>query len=56
MSMQPISDPSETPAEMPLPAPCRTLQVAAPLRWLRLGWADMKRAPRLSLTYGFVLM
>jgi len=56
MSMQPLSDPSETPAEMPFPAPCRTLQVAAPLRWLRLGWADMKRAPRLSLTYGFVLM
>jgi hypothetical protein len=56
MSMQPLSDPSETPAEMPFPAPCRTLQTSAPLRWLRLGWADMKRAPRLSLTYGFVLM
>ena len=26
------------------------------MRWLRLGWADMTRAPRLSLTYGAVLM
>jgi uncharacterized membrane protein len=37
-------------------APCRTLELSAPLRWLRLGWADMMRAPRLSLTYGTVLM
>ena len=36
--------------------PCRTLDTAAPLRWLRLGWADMKRAPRLSLAYGLALM
>lgn len=55
MSTQPLSDPSEAPAATPFPAPCHALQVAAPLRWLRLGWADITRAPRLSLTYGFVL-
>lgn len=41
---------------MPFVAPCRTLEMTAPLRWLRLGWNDMLRAPRLSLTYGTVLM
>ena len=56
MSIQPLSDPAETPVERPFPAPCRTLKMSAPLRWLRLGWADITRAPRLSLTYGFVLM
>jgi len=30
--------------------------MSAPLRWLRLGWADMVRAPRLSLAYGAALM
>ncbi len=56
MSMPSVSNPSKTPAETPFPAPCRTLSPLAPLRWLRLGWADLTRAPRLSLTYGFVLM
>jgi uncharacterized membrane protein len=41
---------------MPFVAPCRKLELTAPLRWLRLGWADMARAPRLSLTYGAALM
>jgi uncharacterized membrane protein len=40
---------------MPFVAPCRTLDIGAPMRWLRLGWQDMKRAPRLSLTYGGAL-
>jgi len=56
MSPQPSSESTEKPAEKPFPAPCHSLSVLAPLRWLRLGWADMLRAPRLSLTYGFVLM
>ena len=56
MPTQPISNPSETPAEMPFPVPCRTLALTAPLHWLRLGWADITRAPRLSLSYGLVLM
>jgi uncharacterized membrane protein len=56
MSTQPVSDTPQSSENMPFVAPCRTLGLAAPLRWLRLGWADMVRAPRLSLTYGAVLM
>lgn len=41
---------------MPFVAPCRTIELAAPLRWLRLGWSDLTRAPLLSLTYGVALM
>ncbi|MFO0448574.1 MAG: DUF2189 domain-containing protein [Pseudomonadota bacterium] len=37
---------------LPFAAPCRRLEARAPLRWLRLGWHDLKRAPRQSLTYG----
>ncbi|MGA7179578.1 MAG: DUF2189 domain-containing protein [Thiobacillaceae bacterium] len=57
MSMPSASNQPQTPPEeMPFVAPCRTLQPSAPLRWLRLGWADLIRAPRLSLAYGLVLM
>jgi uncharacterized membrane protein len=41
--------------DLPFVAPCKTLDIIAPLRWLRLGWMDLTRAPRLSLIYGFVL-
>jgi len=53
VSTLPVSDPS--PDALPFVAPCRALDRAAPLRWLRLGWADLRRAPRLSLTYGLAL-
>lgn len=43
------------PAELPFVAPCRTLGMDAPWRWLILGWKDLKRAPGQSLTYGLVL-
>lgn len=56
MATPPASDAPQLPENMPFAAPCRTLEMAAPLRWLRLGWADMVRAPRLSLTYGLALM
>ncbi len=56
MSTLPVSDTPPSPENMPFVAPCRTLDMSAPLRWMRLGWADMKRAPRLSLTYGLALM
>ena len=42
-------------ADMPFVAPCRTLDMLAPLRWLRLAWLDITRAPLISLTYGFAL-
>lgn len=56
MSTLPVSESPQPPENMPFVAPCRTLDMAAPLRWLRLGWDDMKRAPHLSLTYGLALM
>lgn len=40
----------------PLVAPCRTVTTNAPFRWLSKGWNDFKRVPRLSLTYGIVMM
>jgi len=40
----------------PLVAPCRAIGIDAPFRWLRKGWEDFKRVPRLSLGYGIVMM
>lgn len=56
MSTLPVSDPAESPENLPFVVPCRTLDRTAPLRWLRLGWGDLRRAWRLSLAYGFALM
>lgn len=41
---------------LPFMAPARDLDAAAPLRWLRLGWADLVHAPRQSLAYGAVIV
>ncbi len=40
----------------PLFYPSRRLEMTAPLRWLRKGWEDLKRAPGPSLVYGFSLV
>lgn len=56
MSSPSAADAPQSPENMPFAAPCRTLDTTAPLRWLRLGWADLTRAPRLSLSYGLALM
>ncbi len=47
----------EQPEESPLPfvAPCRQLTIGAPLRWLRLGFADYCRACTQSICYGLCL-
>jgi uncharacterized membrane protein len=37
---------------LPFVAPCRNLPTWAPLGWVRQGWADIKAAPLLSLSYG----
>jgi uncharacterized membrane protein len=42
--------------ELPFVAPCNKLKVDAPIRWLRLGWADIKKAPKQSLTYGLIIV
>lgn len=55
MSTSTEQDTPQPPENMPFVAPCRTLETGAPLRWLRLGWADLTRAPRLSLAYGLVM-
>lgn len=36
--------------------PCRSLAWSAPFRWLRLGWADLCRAPRLSAAFGLAIV
>jgi len=49
-------DHEEQEALEPLFYPSNTLDMAAPLRWLQLGWNDLKRAPGPSLVYGFGLV
>lgn len=44
------------PDALPFCAPCKKLDTLAPLNWLKLGWQDLKRAPRQSLTYGGVML
>lgn len=34
----------------------RTIRPDQPWRWLEAGWADMRRVPGISLTYGFVFL
>ena len=41
---------------LPFVAPCRNLDMGAPKRWVKLGIADLKRAPQKSLTYGLAAM
>jgi len=43
------------PSSMPFVAPCNTLDIHAPFRWLRKGWQDILIAPKQSLIYGFVM-
>ena len=40
----------------PFVVPCATLRLDAPRRWLQLGWQDLRRAPRLSVVFGVVIM
>jgi len=40
----------------PIVAPCRTIPYSAPFKWLAKGWVDLKHVPKISLTYGLVMM
>lgn len=42
--------------ELPFVAPCKTLKISAPFNWLKLGWGDIKKAPRQSITYGAAIV
>jgi len=44
-----------SPAPLPFAAPCRPLPTWDALRWMQLGWQDLRRAPRQSLGYGLLL-
>ena len=44
------------PSQLPFMAPCRPLNVRAPMRWVRKGWADFRRAPSQSLAYGIAIV
>jgi len=41
---------------LPFVAPCRRLDTWAPLGWIAHAWADLRAAPRQSLTYGLVVV
>jgi uncharacterized membrane protein len=41
---------------LPFTAPCNKLELNAPIRWLKLGWQDIKQAPVPSLSYGLLLV
>lgn len=41
---------------LPFVAPCRRLDTWAPFGWIAHAWADLRAAPRQSLTYGLVVV
>lgn len=41
---------------LPFVAPCRHVTLGAPLRWVRMGWQDYRRAPMQSLGYGVAIV
>jgi uncharacterized membrane protein len=48
--------PRVDPQTLPFVAPCRQLELTAPLKWVKLGWEDFRRAPGPSLWYGGALV
>jgi uncharacterized membrane protein len=55
MSNATENNPLKPAEDMPFVAPCRIIEITAPLRWIRLGWNDLTRAPLVSLIYGLAL-
>lgn len=43
---------TEEKSEFPILAPCKKIELLAPLNWLALGWQDCKSAPKHSAIYG----
>lgn len=50
-----MDEPRHQRDELPFIAPCHHVGIDAPWRWLKLGLSDIRRAPLLSLGYGFVM-
>lgn len=48
--------PSSPERELPFVVPCAALTADAPLRWLKAGWQDLRRAPQISLLFGAVIV
>lgn len=44
------------PNTLPFAAPCKDLSAKAPLNWVKLGWQDVKRAPKQSIGFGALLV
>lgn len=44
------------PEELPFAAPCKKLEIGAPIRWIKLGWQDFLSARNTSLSYGAILV
>ncbi len=58
MTENPVKDSSDATdtAALPFVAPCRPLRATAPLGWIAKGWADFRRTPVQSLTYGTIIV
>ena len=41
---------------LPFAAPSKILEINAPIRWIKLGWQDLRQAPKQSLSYGAILV
>jgi uncharacterized membrane protein len=54
--MSPSELPTDPDTPRPFVVPCAALPWSAPLRWLRRGWGDFRRAPGLSLLFGGVIL
>lgn len=52
----PVAPPPPDASAREFVVPCRDLTADAPLRWLRLGWRDLRRAPGISLAYGLAIV
>jgi len=42
--------------ELPFVAPCNDLPLFAAIEWIKLGWKDFKKAPKISLIFGAFFM
>lgn len=51
-----MTQPADIGDARPFVVPCARLGLRAPLRWLRLGWRDLRRAPALTALFGAVVV